>query len=104
MVTLAGRGGPSEEDILGEGLGGSRREPLLSKGPGSRGDEGDGDDVRGVMAAVLILTLMRVVLVRCGNNLGLGVLVSRGVGLIPVVDVWTRVAGVPLRLELLLLI
>lgn len=87
------------EDILGEGLGGSRREPLLSKGPGRRGDEGD--DVRGVMAAVLILTLMRVVLVRCGNNLELGVLVSSGVGLILVVEVWTRGAVVPLRTELL---
>jgi hypothetical protein len=56
----------------------------------------------GVMAAVLILTLMRVVLVRCGNNLEFGVLVSSGVGLVPVVEVWTRAAATPLRIELLL--
>ncbi len=98
---LAGkRGGASAEVILGEGLGGSRRDPLLSKGPGRSGDAGDG--MRGVMAAVLILTLMRVVLVRCGNNLELGVLLSSGVGLVPVVEVWTRAAAAPLRIEPLL--
>ena len=104
LPALAGRrGGVSTDDNLGEGLGGSRRDPLLSNGPGRTGEAGDG--LSGVMAAVLIFTLMRVVVVRWGNSLELlGTVESAdGVGLVPVVDVWTRAAAAaaaPVRIKL----